>query len=138
MGGKCRFLHSSLVGGVLTWEPRYFWLPLDSVQGRLVSSVAILWRLSGSLFLMGVATTSSVTLPRSDVARRLLDTPDASDNSDPSRLGRWVQQVMLLIDDSQPSDMFGFAVPINGDTMIAIGDGSHRGSAYIFARSGCK
>ena len=53
----------------------------------------------------------------------------------------WSQQAKLTASDRMPTDWFGYAVAISGDTAVigAIGDdddGTESGAAYVFERSG--
>ena len=53
----------------------------------------------------------------------------------------WSQQAKLTASDRMPTDWFGYAVAISGDTAVigAIGDddnGTESGAAYVFGRSG--
>jgi hypothetical protein len=48
------------------------------------------------------------------------------------------QQAKFVASDGAANDQFGYSIAIDGDTMVtgAIGDDSHRGSAYVFTRVG--
>lgn len=52
--------------------------------------------------------------------------------------GVWSQQAKLTATDGAPSDQFGFAVSLDGDTAFigASYDDNGKGSAYVFTRSG--
>jgi len=52
--------------------------------------------------------------------------------------GTWTQQAKLTASDGAAGDYFGSSVALSGDTVVAGAgsDDSHRGSAYVFTRSG--
>ncbi|MBI4700937.1 MAG: FG-GAP repeat protein [Deltaproteobacteria bacterium] len=52
--------------------------------------------------------------------------------------GAWTQQAKLTASDAASDDAFGVSVAVNGETVIvgAMGNGDHRGAAYVFVRQG--
>jgi hypothetical protein len=49
--------------------------------------------------------------------------------------GTWSQQAKLVAADASSSDRFGWAVAIDGETVVVGADGDGAGSAYVFVRS---
>jgi uncharacterized protein (TIGR03437 family) len=60
-----------------------------------------------------------------------------------TRIGNWFEQQKLTAGDGAPSDLFGTAVALSGDTIVVgagsdnIGANNNQGSAYVFVSPGC-